>query len=306
MERDRWSRWSDAGSQTEDLVHDRQYGAISTLTYELNDIGIQKLKFDWGLDYQFNENITKRWTCIDRVRQGGATRYFDNDISYWGSYIQADGTVNDWLRLVAALRVDSFDGQFENKLTDTKTDLLDMDLIWQPKFGTTITPFKGYNIYANWGRTFQLPGIPARYGQNYNGSLTSRDLSESQNEGWDIGIKASPFDWLSARANVYQMIATNEVRHKADGSGDLFNAGETERNGWDLSFSIRPHAWFSLWGSYSRVEAIYIEPGPGKLDRKGKDIEIIPDYMAKLGVNFDHPTGFPAVSGWNPKGIIMP
>lgn len=291
MERDRWSRWSDAGSQTEDLVHDRQYGAISTLAYELNNVGIQKLKFDWGLDYQFNENITQRWTCIDRVRQADATRYFDNDISYWGSYIQADGTVNDWLRLVAALRVDSFDGQFENKLTATKTDLLDMGLIWQPKFGTTITPFNGYNIYANWGRTFQLPGIPARYGQNYNGSLTSRDLSESQNEGWDIGIKASPFDWLSVRANVYQMIATNEVRHKVDGSGDLFNAGETERNGWDLSFSIRPHAWFSLWGSYSRVEAIYIEPGPGKLDRKGKDIEIIPDYMAKLGVNFDHPTG---------------
>ncbi|WP_320040269.1 TonB-dependent receptor [uncultured Desulfobacter sp.] len=292
LERFRWSRWSDAGSQSEDRVHDRQYGGISTLTYQLNNIGIQSLKFDWGVDYQFNQSITQRWTCIDRVRQGDEIRYFDNDLSYWGSYIQADGTINDWLRLVAALRVDKFDGHFENKLTGTQSDLLDMGLIWQPKFGTTITPFKGYNIYANWGRTFQLPGVPARYGQGYDGSFNSYELSESENEGWDVGIKASPFDWLSMRANLWRMVATNEVRKMADGSGDQINAGETERNGWDLSFSVRPHPWFSLWGSYSRVEAIYTDPGPAKADRKGKDIELIPDYMAKLGISFDHPSGW--------------
>ena len=292
LKRYRWSKWSDEDTQSEDLVHDRQYGGISTLTYQLDNIGIQRLKFDWGVDYQFNESTTQRWNCIDRVRQGDEIRYFDNDISYWGSYIQADGTINDWLRLVAALRVDKFDGHFENKLTDTRSDLLDMGMIWQPKFGATITPVKGYHFYANWGRTFQLPGVPARYGQDYDGSFNAYDLSESENDGWDVGIKASPFDWFSMRANLWQMIATNEVRKMADGSGDQINAGETERKGWDLSFSVRPHPWVSLWGSYSRVEATYTDPGPAKADRKGEEIELIPDYMAKLGVSLDHPSGW--------------
>ena len=219
------------------------------------------------------------------------SRYFDDDIYYWGSYIQADGEIRDWLRLFAALRVDKFEGELENKLTHTESDMLDFDYIWQPKVGTVITPYHGYNVYANWGRTFQLPGIPDRYGQDYSGTLKSRDLTESKNDGWELGIKASPFEWLSLRADVWQMIATDEVRKKSDGSGDKINVGETERQGWDASFSVRPHPWFSMWGSYSYVEAVYTEPGPDMQDRKGKDIELIPDYTAKLGLDFEHPIG---------------
>jgi iron complex outermembrane receptor protein len=118
---------------------------------------------------------------------------------------------------------------------NTKSDLLDLDFIWQPKVGTVITPFPGYNFYANWGRTFQLPGIPDRYGQDYSGNLKPRDLTESQNDGWELGLKASPFEWLSMRADIWQMIATDEVRKKEDGSGDKINVGETTRDGWDVS-----------------------------------------------------------------------
>lgn len=292
IERTRWARWSDAGTQSERFSDDEQYGAISTLSYDMENIGIKRLRLDWGLDCQYQDNLNQYWDTNDRVRQGKPTRDWKSDLYYWGSYAQADGDINNWLRLIAALRVDSFDGKFSNRLANQESDMLDMDFILQPKIGTILTPLEGYSFYANWGRTFQMPAAPQLYGQNAAGSLSSRTLSESANDGWETGIKISPFNWLSVRLDYWEMTASDEVRDKKDGSGDFINAGETERKGWDLSLTVRPHPWIAVWGAYSRVEAVYTNPGPGLASTQGKDIENIPDYTAKLGVDFKHPSGF--------------
>ncbi len=291
MEWDKFSRWSLTGNQSETLITEKQYGAVSTLTFEKNYEAIQRLKIDWGMDYQYSQATEQRWTTVDRIRQGSEYRYFDYDMQYWGTFVQVDSDIRDWLRMFAALRVDSFDGDCISKVTGNDSDMLDLDFIWQPKVGAVITPFQGYNFYANWGRTFQLPSTPYRYGQDTSGNLISRDLAESTNDGWEVGIKASPFDWLSFRADVWQMVASNEVRKKGDGSGDRINVGKTTRDGWDVSFSIRPHPWVALWGSYSQVKAVYTDPGEALAAVKGKDIELIPKETGKLGVDFNHPKG---------------
>ncbi|WP_459924829.1 TonB-dependent receptor, partial [Desulfatiferula olefinivorans] len=294
LERTRWCRWSDAGSQQERYSDDEQYGAVSTLSYVVEDLGIDRLKVDWGLDVQYQDNADQRWTTADRVRQGGPVRDWDLTQSYWGSYVQADGTINPWLRLVGALRVDRFDGDMKNVLTGTRSDMLDMDLIWQPKAGFILTPERGYSVYANWGRTFQIPGSPQLFGQDTSGNEISRSLSESINDGWEAGLKVSPFAWLSSRLDYWELVSTDEVRNKGDGSGDYINTGETHRKGWDIALTVKPHRLFAVWGSYSRVQAEYTDPGPGLNDRRGKDIENIPDYTAKLGVDVDHPSGITA------------
>ncbi|MCI5130035.1 MAG: TonB-dependent receptor [Candidatus Electrothrix sp. EH2] len=291
IERTRWARWSNQGKQQERFSDDKQFGAIFTLSYETDNAAIQELKLDWGLDFQYQNNKEMRWTTVDRVRQGTPVRDWDFNKSYWGSYIQADGLINDWLRLIGALRVDSFTGDFENRLSQTASDMLDMDFIWQPKVGMQLTPLKGYSLYANCGRTFQLPGTPQLFGQDAGGNLISRELGESENDGWELGVKFSPYQWLSVRLDYWNMTASDEVRDKKDGSGDFINSGETERKGWDMAFSVRPVSWASLWGSYSMVKATYTDPGPGLDDRLGKDIENIPDYTAKLGLDLGKPSG---------------
>jgi iron complex outermembrane receptor protein len=292
IERTRWCRWSDAGTQQERYTDDHQSGAISTFQYETEEIGIDRLGLQWGLDYMHQDNIEKRWYSDNRVRQGDSIRDFDFNQYYWGSYVQADGEINRWLRLVGAVRVDSFGGDFTNRLAETETDMLDMDLIWQPKAGVIVTPADGYSFFANWGRTFQLPSHPQLYGQNSSGDEISRALGESVNDGWDAGIKISPFSWISARVDYWRMTASDEVRSKNDGSGDYINTGETQRKGWDLALTVRPHAWVSVWGSYSIVDAEYTDPGESLIDIKGNDIENIPDRSAKLGADFEHPGGF--------------
>lgn len=292
IERTRWCKWSPTGTQQERYNDSKQYGAISTLSYELTDTFIPRLKLDWGMDYQHQDNIDARWDSENRQREGAATRYYDMDFYYWGSYIQADGDITDWLRLTASLRVDSFDGDMTNQLADLNTDMVDMDYIWQPKAGFVITPAKGYNFYGNFGRSFQLPSTPTLYGQNSSGAIISNDIAYSKNDGWELGIKASPLNWLSARVDYWQMEATDEVRAKNDGSGDYVNAGETMRKGWDFSISVKPHDWVDIWASYSIIQAEYTDPGPSLQAIKGNDIENIPDYTAKVGVDFDHPSGF--------------
>lgn len=292
IERVRWARWSLAGSQSERLNVYDQYGAVSTLTYEIYDTFIPKLKIDWGVDYQLQDYLNQRWTTDNRVRQGTPYRDWDSSYNYLGSYVQTDADVTNWLRLVGALRVDVFDGEMTNQQTGLTTDMVDLDYIWQPKVGVIITPWEGYNFYANYGRAFQPPSIPGLFGQSSGGSTISRDIGYSKNDGWELGIKVSPYTWLSARIDYWEMIASDEVRSKNDGSGDYINAGETTRKGMDFSLSIRPHDWVSLWGSYSLIDAKYTDPGPGLEDIRGNDIETIPAYSAKLGIDFSHPSGF--------------
>ena len=292
LERTRWCRWSLDGDQQERVSDDDQYGAISTLTYEITDGFIPRLKIDWGVDYQHQDNLEQRWVTDNRVHNGNPTRDWDSSYHYWGSYVQADGDVTNWLRLIGALRVDALDGEMTNRSTGLTTDMVDLDYIWQPKAGIIIMPWDGYNLYGNYGRTFQTPASPTLYGQNSSGNAISRDIDYSKNDGWELGLKASPYNWVSARIDYWQMIATDEVREKNDGSGDYINAGETTRKGWDFSLSIRPHDWVALWGSYSLIDAKYTDPGPGLESRKDNDIENIPEFASKAGIDFTHPIGF--------------
>lgn len=290
-ERTRWVSWSPSRPQQERYNDFDQYGAISTLSYEIYDTFIPRLELNWGLDYQHQDEVDARWFADSRVRQD-PFRFYDSSTYYWGSYVLADGDINNWLRLTTALRVDSFDGEMTNQLAGLTTDMVDLGYIWQPKAGFIITPWQGYNLYGNIGRSFQNPSSPAIFGQNSSGSEISRNIAYSKNDGWELGVKASPFTWFSTRIDYWEMVASDEVRSTADGTGNFINAGETKRKGWDFSLSISLHDWVTIWGSYSIIDAEYTDPGPGRQGIKGNDIENTPSYTSKVGVDFAHPTGF--------------
>ncbi len=292
ISRTRWATFSPIGDQQERVLDDDQYGIISTLTHETSNQMFQALKLEWGVDHQYQENRNQRFTSIrrDRIQP---ERDWDLDQSYWGTYVQADGTITDWFRITAGLRVDRFDGSFENRLENQKSDMVGLGNIWQPKIGMIVTPIENLRLYANWGRTFQIPASdPVLYGQSENGNLISRNLKYSKNDGWETGIKVSPFSWMTARAAYWMQVATDEFRPKADGSGDYINAGETERKGWEFALNLHPHPWIKLWSSFSVTEATYTNPGPGREALKGNTIENIPKYTGKTGVDFKHSSGF--------------
>ena len=236
------------------------------------------------MDYQHQDNINARWVAENRVRKGDATRYYDMDFYYWGSYVQADGDITDWLRLTASLRVDAFDGEMTNPLTNLHTDMVDLDYIWQPKAVLSSPRSKGTIFTAISDVPFSCPPHPPCTARIPAVRPSPMMLPIPKTMGWELGIKSSPLSWLSARIDYWQMKATDEVRAKNDGSGDYVNAGETMRKGWDFSVSVKPHDWVDIWASYSIIQAKYTDPGPSLQAIKGNDIENIPDYTAKVGL----------------------
>jgi len=297
LERFRWVQFQPTYDQQERFTDERQSGAISTLTYETADWGVEDLKLTWGVDYQYQDSIYQRWVTNDRVREKiRKNNNYDYQQWFLGTYIAADTKVNKWLRLTGALRVDRFDGDYENKEDNIKSDMIDYGDIWQPKVGIVVTPIHGYNLFANWGRAFQIG--------SHTGRFNDDDLDYSKNDGWEAGIKLSPVNWLAARLSYWEQNASDEV--KTDAQGDPENIGETDRDGWDIGLSVRPYEWVTLWGAYSKTNAVYTDPGYDKFGNiityKGKDIKNIPEYTSKLGVDFVHPIGFSSSLWWESQG----
>jgi len=287
LERFRYQQYSATASQGERYTKENQFGAISTITYETTDWGVEHLILNWGVDFQYQNDIYQRYYTQDRVRQGSAYRDWDYNQGYYGSYLEADSKVLSWLRLTGAIRVDYLFGEFEDKLTGEKSDMIDYGMIWQPKFGAVITPYEGYNFFANYGRTFQV---------SWSGRFDEEDDTDvAVNDGWEVGLKASPVRWLAGRIAYWQQIRSNEVVTNI--YGDPENLGETERKGWDLELNLKPHPWVTLWGSYSHVEAKYTDPGPNNPERDGKDLKHIPNQCMKIGIDVSHPIGI-SVNLW--------
>jgi iron complex outermembrane receptor protein len=136
---------------------------------------------------------------------------------------------------------------------------------------------KGTNAYANWGRAFQVGVGAAAYSR--------QDLGYSRNDGWEVGLRAAPSERIAARVAYWEQHATDEVRLKFDNSGDSENVGETQRDGYDLEVNVRPHPKLTAWAVYSHQRARIVEPGRAEPELRGKELNHVPRYTAKAGLD---------------------
>ncbi|MCG8425221.1 MAG: TonB-dependent receptor [Proteobacteria bacterium] len=278
--RSRWVRFDQEFDQQERLEHENQYGAISVLTYRPTGLPVEALDFEWGVDYQMQENLHQRHASDQRVRTGDILRDHEFTFHTMGSYLQARIRPISPLQVVAGLRVDRVAGSFTNRMTDTAFDINDYGTIWQPKVSALITPIANHSIYANYGRTFQVGvGIGAY-------EMQSTALEPSINDGIELGYRTTPVPWLNARIAYWQQRASNEVRLKFDDSGESENIGETMRRGFDIELGARPLENLYVWVAYSRHGSEQIEPGARAPERKGKELDHVPAFTAKGGVEY--------------------
>ncbi|OJH37820.1 TonB-dependent receptor [Cystobacter ferrugineus] len=278
--RTRWVRQSSESSQQERIENEKQYGAISVLTLRTDELGLQGFSAEWGVDYQFQDNLHQRYRTRERERTGGPVRHHDFGFHSFGTYVQARAWPLDMLKLVAGLRVDGLAGRLRDRLSGQEYGINDSGPIWQPKLSAVFTPLYGHNLYANYGRTFQTGvGIGAYQTQ-------AERLAPSLNDGWEVGYKSNPLSWLTGRVSYWQQHASNEVQLKFDNSGDSENLGQTLRRGFDVELTLQPLEPLLVWGAFSRHVSEQVEPGPAFPERKGKELNHVPDFSAKAGVDY--------------------
>ncbi|PPD32950.1 MAG: TonB-dependent receptor [Methylomonas sp.] len=296
---ERFVKFEPAFQQTERQRDETQYGAMTSLTYHPEINWLDDFSLETGFDFQQQENQYQQYRTIDRVRSrlvGGVptfnpSTYTRNDESWgflnYGGYVQAVIKPTRWLKITPGYRADAIDSDgLINRATGTAVHfpVNDYGMIHQPKIGAVITPIDGYSLYGNWGRTFQI-GLGAATFRN----AQAASLRPSINDGWEVGVKLQPVDWVEGRIAYWQQIASNEVSRNLN-SNDATYLGSTSRQGVDVEVKVNPVEAVSVWAAYSLQEAKIKEAGVFVVDnyeyRVGNSIVNTPNYLFSAGIDY--------------------
>ena len=279
---ERWVKFSSGVSQQERGTDEDHYGALTTLTFRPKVNWAREFSLEGGVDFQQQNNQSKRYLTIERTRQS-QTRDQDFSFNTYGAYVQAVIKPIDKLKIVPAFRIDKVTGEFANKLAGTTFNVNDYGLIKQPKISAVFSPTKNYSAYANWGRTFQI-GVGA---SSFLIPPRTKDLEPSINEGWELGLKMTPLDWIEGRVAFWQQDASGEERRRLnDPSNESDNLGKTRRRGIDLQVDLRPTEKWNLWLAYARQKSTIVEPDPSAPNTKGKEIDHVPHNLITGGIEY--------------------
>ena len=284
----RFVRFTAANPQQERLEDERQTGAIVTATWRPATLATRDAAISVGADIQAQDNVAQRYRTVARAREA-ALRDQAFDFSNGGAYVMADARPLSRLRVNAGLRADRVGGDFLNVLTGAKLPIVKYGTIWQPKIGALVAVVDGVNLYGNYGRSFQV-GVGS-------GAFGLAPLDPSHNDGWEAGVRATPSPRLTVRLGVWGQDAGDELRLKFDNSGDSENVGKTRRRGWNVELTARPHPTTYAWVTYTRQRATLVEPGPTQPQLKGKELNHLPRYTAKWGLDVT-PTRRVSASFW--------
>ncbi len=278
---DRYVKFSAATAQQRRVTDEDQWGVVAALHYHTH-LGAMPLMAEVGGDTQWQDNVSQRYTAINRVPTA-QTRDQAFTLSVGGAYGQIIVEPAPWLRITPAWRIDRVGGTFRNRLNGSVAPINAYGTISQPKLSVAVIPGRGITLYGNYGKSFQIGLASGAY------LIPPRtvDLAPSINEGWEAGIKYAPGPWLEARAALWQQTATGEIKRKLnDPLGDSENVGATRRRGLDLQASSRPLTGLALWGALTWQKAVITAPDPATPQYLGNEIDHVPHWLWSGGADF--------------------
>lgn len=265
---------------------EQQTGLLSTLTWRANDL----LTLDGGINVEEQDNTYRRQRYSFGVPtdfDAAPARIQDDDhytLRNLGGYVQAIIQPIESLKIIPAMRVDKFDGN-TTTLGGQKASLQDYGWIQQPKLSVVYSVSESVDVYANWGRTFQI-----LTGSSFPAYLSAGQASyePSINTGKELGVKFRPFDGAEARASVWQQDATDEVANMP-ATGTSVGLGETRRRGIDLQLNAQLNEQWTLWGSHSIQEAKVVKAFAATGESlAGKEVFSTPRYISNLGADYQY------------------
>lgn len=263
---------------------EKQTGMLATLTWQ----PASTLTLEGGLNVERQDNgyLRERFAYAEptdfsvppaRV-QNDDRHTFDN----YGAYVQAIYQPVEALKIVPAYRVDRFDGN--TRLPGGVTGPLQRyGSIGQPKLSVVYAFTDSTNVYANWGRTFQV-----LTGSTAPAYLTPGQgpMHPSTNTGMELGMKFSPFAGGQARIAVWQQDAANEISNMP-ATGTTVTLGKTRRRGVDAQVSAQLGDKWTAWASHAYQEAkIKRDFRDASLSLEGREVAATPRYISNIGLDY--------------------
>ena len=282
FERQRWVRFSEAGSLQERFDDQIQTGVISTLTW----LPLEDWAFIVGFDFKDEDVIEQRFGTIGQSRlrdTSNVIRNFDYDLRTYGGFVSVENTLFDRIRWSAGLRIDYFFGDFASTDAEgnqTTADIVDFGAILQPKINLIIGIIEGCPCLPTTGEVFKVHSA-----LRCTTRPAPRESQEvSINDGWETGVRWSPGYGLSLRVSYWQQLASNEF---VAIDGDLRNVGETDRAGIEAGLTWYMLEQLYLWGNFSWTTTDIANPGDASPDTVGNRLRSIPDFTTSFGARYD-------------------
>ncbi|NYH47213.1 TonB-dependent receptor [Xanthomonas arboricola] len=261
-----------------------QVGMLNTLTWRSSDT----LTLEGGINYEHQDNAYRRerFSYAEPTNFNATPARIQNDDRHtfdnWGAYVQAIYQPTEALKIVPAYRVDRFDGDTQLP-GGVRAPLQRYGTIEQPKLSLVYAFTPTTNVYANWGRSFQVltgPTAPAYL------TAGQADVRPSTNTGVELGMKFSPFQGGQARIAVWQQDAANEVSNMP-ATGTTVTLGKTRRRGVDAQINAQLGDRWTLWASHAYQEAkIERDDRDASVSLVGREVAATPRYISNVGVEY--------------------
>lgn len=278
------TRYRDRDTRVDEEYHDRDiYGGSASYVWNAL-LGSMENSLTVGIDGQVELTHTINAENESRIRTAREDITIDGDstLNTYSVFFQNQLIPAEAWKITIGGRYDHMDGELKDKLEGTKTDMEDHD-IFSPKAGVEFIPLSGYTIFATYGEGFRLPSGFDKF--------KYPDLESEEYKQYELGLKLNPLRSLQATLTGFILDVEDEI--VSDVAADTkTNEGKTRRKGIELELDYYPMDHLQLYGNASYTQGEYRDYVHDGVDYSGADIDLVPDWIFGLGVQWKPLEGF--------------
>lgn len=253
------------------------YGFNSEYNKAFSD---EKIKGNWqaGISLrndQINDNelshTLNRTTVLHSIKLG------DINETNLAAYAGTDITINKWT-FNPSVRLDYFDFQYNDKLSDTYKTQEENKATVSPKLNILYTPLSKIQLYLKMGKGFHSNDTRVVVEQKGHEILPAA-------YGFDAGFIWKPTPKMLFNFAYWYLYLKQEFVYVGD-EGIVEPSGKTRRQGFDLSYRYQPFSWM-----YWNVDANYTHARSIEAPKGQNYIPLAPDFTFVSGLNFIFKSG---------------
>jgi len=296
--KDDYKPWSDTGDPT--LAHGEEnlnsFQSLGVIAQHREQLEFLNTEWITGVSIDYSPNDYKaNYIQIDKNSEGIYTNYmktdslltkYSIDLMNTAAYTHLKITPIEKLKIIASLRYDRIDYDYDNHLNPTAfsgapDEKNNFDQV-TPKVGLTYDLGNKIGVYSNYSVGFSPPEVSELYRGVKVPTLEPSTYSNYELGGWLSFAKNKGYMDLS----IYQLNGMNEIISvkQPDGSTEKENAGETRHRGVEYTIRYAPidEVSFRVSGANAEHEFIdFVEEGN---DYSGNLMSTAPSFIANSEV----------------------
>jgi catecholate siderophore receptor len=168
------------------------------------------------------------------------------DASIAAVYLQDQVALSDQWQIIAGVRFDRFDLDFDDRRAANADFSRDDDLV-SPRLGAIYRPIEPLSFYASYSVSY----LPQSGDQFASLDATSATLEPEEFENIEFGLKWDVLPRLALTAAVYQLDRSNTRALDPGGSGQTVLTGEQRSQGFELGLAGSVTEAWQIAGGYA-------------------------------------------------------